>query len=227
MPHCPSFAHWLLQSPGSLWIFPCPAIFSQVLIFSFCQARSRQPLRYFQRSGLHANCLSMARLPPTYIMHLVSFAQSGLHHFGSFKFRREKDCSSSASGYGQAKQLPKEGKKKWFASLFLAENFCVWADLWDILKDELHVIAVVLDKTSFLNYKFSEPTFITQFIMSCSSATESYTSFLNLLHFQFKCNSCIGQYFDLYSSQTQWKGRERQRLQKSYSRHECRAPLAG
>lgn len=114
LPHCPSFAHWLLQSPGSLWIFPCPTIFSQVLIFSFCQARSRQPPHYFQRSGLHANCLSMARLPPTYIMHLVSSAQSGLHHFGSFKFRREKDCKSNASGYGHAKELPKEekGKKK-------------------------------------------------------------------------------------------------------------------
>lgn len=112
MPHCPSSAHWPLQSPGSLWIFPCPAIFSQVLIFSFCQARSRQPPRRFQRSGLHANCLSMARLPPTYIMHLVSFAQSGLHHFGSFKFRREKDCKSNASGYGRAKQPPKEEKKK-------------------------------------------------------------------------------------------------------------------
>lgn len=103
-PHCPSFTHWLLQSPGSLWIFPCPAIFSQVLIFSFCQARSRQPPHYFQRSGLHANCLSMARLPPTYIMHLVSSAQSGLHHFGSFKFRREKDCKCNASGYSDAKE---------------------------------------------------------------------------------------------------------------------------
>lgn len=111
-PHCPSFAHWPLQSPCSLWIFPCPAIFSQVLIFSFCQARSLQPPRYFQRSGLHANCLSMARLPPTYIMHLVSSAQAGLHHFGSFKFRRETDCKSNASGYGHAKQLPEEGGEK-------------------------------------------------------------------------------------------------------------------
>lgn len=112
LPHCPSFAHWLLQSPGSLWIFPCPAIFSQVLIFSFCQARSLQPPRYFQRSGLHANCLSMARLPPTYIMHLVSSAQSGLHHFSSFKFRREKDCKSNASGNGDAEQSNKHKKEK-------------------------------------------------------------------------------------------------------------------
>lgn len=89
---------------GSLWIFPCPAIFSQVLIFSFCQARSLQPPHYFQRSGLHANCLSMARLPPTYIMHLVSSAQSGLHHFGSFKFRRETDCKCIASGHSDAKE---------------------------------------------------------------------------------------------------------------------------
>lgn len=112
LPHCPHSAHWLLQSPGSLWIFPCPAIFSQVLIFSFCQARSRQPPRRFQRSGLHANCLSIARLPPTYIMHLVSSAQSGLHHFGSFKFgREEEDCKSNAWGYGRAKQAPKGGEK--------------------------------------------------------------------------------------------------------------------
>lgn len=111
--HCPSSAHWPLQPPDSLWIFPCPAIFSQVLIFSFCQAGSRQPLRHFQRSGLHANCLSMARLPPTYIMHLVSSAQSGLHHFfGSFKFRGERDCKSNASGQGHAKQSKATIKKK-------------------------------------------------------------------------------------------------------------------
>lgn len=97
LPHCPSFAHWPLQSPDSLWIFPCPAIFSQVLIFSFCQAGSLQPLRHFQRSGLHANCLSMARLPPTYIMHLVSSAQSGLHHFLAH---------SNSGGRGTVKAMP-------------------------------------------------------------------------------------------------------------------------
>lgn len=36
--------------------------------------------------------------------------------------------------------------KKLLASLFLVEIFCGWADHWDILKDEFHVIAVVLDK---------------------------------------------------------------------------------
>ena len=81
-------------------------------------------------------------------MHLVSSAQSGLHHFGSFKFRREaEDCKSNAWGYGRAKQAPKGGGQKNDSLLhFLAENFCGWADRWDVLRDELHVIAVVLDK---------------------------------------------------------------------------------
>lgn len=115
------FAHWLLQSPGSLWIFPCPTIFSQVLIFSFCQAHSQQPQCCFQRSGLHANCLSMARLPPTYIMHLVSFTQSLLHRFGSFKFRRGKHCKSNASGSRDVKQWMKKEKNK--SSLFFEGTF--------------------------------------------------------------------------------------------------------
>lgn len=93
LPHVSCVPYWLLQSPGCFSIFPCPAIFSQVLIFSFRQAHSLQPPHHFQRSGLHANCLSMARLPPTYIMHLVSSTQSRPSHFSSFKF-----CGEIASG---------------------------------------------------------------------------------------------------------------------------------
>lgn len=50
------------------WIFPMPPLsFSQVLIFSLGRDSSA---RHFQK-GLHANCRSMVRSPPTDIMHLV------------------------------------------------------------------------------------------------------------------------------------------------------------
>lgn len=99
-------------------LFPCPAIFSQVLIFSFCQARSRQPPRYFQRSGLHANCPSMARLPPTYIMHLVSSAQPGPHHPGLIQIQE-----GIASGFTAAKQIPTRRLENNLLPCFWAENF--------------------------------------------------------------------------------------------------------
>lgn len=102
LPHCPYAAYWLLQSPVSLWIFPCPHyLFSSLFICS------RQPPRLFQRSGLHANCLSMAWSPPTYIMHLVSSTQSGLRRFSrTFKFWREADCKTLCLGlrWGKAEQ---------------------------------------------------------------------------------------------------------------------------
>lgn len=80
----------------------------------------------------------------------------------------------------QSKATTKSKRKKQKTDLlFLEENFCGWADHWDTLKDELHVIAVVLDKTSFLKSKLSVPAFIAQFIMSCSNASESYMLFLN------------------------------------------------
>lgn len=108
-------AGWPPQSAGSCGIFPCPAIFSQVLIFSSCQGRSRQPPRRFQSSGLHANCLSIARLPPTYIMHLVSSAGPGRQRPSSLTFRRDQGCEGNTSGCNRLRlrarrpveQLPK------------------------------------------------------------------------------------------------------------------------
>lgn len=69
----------------------------------------------------------------------------------------------------------KGGERNDLLPSFLAENFCGWADQWDILKDELREIAVV----SFLNCEFSVPTFIRQFVISPDSATESYKLFWN------------------------------------------------
>lgn len=88
-------ARWPPQSAGSCGIFPCPAIFSQVLIFSSCQGRSRQPPHHFQSSGLHANCLSIAPSPPTYIMHLVSSARPGRQRPSSLTFRRDQGWKSN------------------------------------------------------------------------------------------------------------------------------------
>lgn len=90
-------ARWPPQSAGSCGIFPCPAIFSQVLIFSSCQGRSRQPPHHFQSSGLHANCLSIAPSPPTYIMHLVSSARPGRQRPSSLTFRRDQGWKSNTS----------------------------------------------------------------------------------------------------------------------------------
>lgn len=53
-------------------------------------------------------------------------------------------------GNYQKKQKKKTKKNLICSPVFLAENFCGWAGHWDILKDELPVIAVVLDKN--LNY---------------------------------------------------------------------------
>lgn len=99
-------ARWPPQSAGSSGIFPCPAIFSQVLIFSSCQGRSRQPPQRFQSSGLHANCLSIARLPPTYIMHLVSSAGLGLQRPSSLTFSRDEGWKSNTSGCNCVEQQP-------------------------------------------------------------------------------------------------------------------------
>lgn len=84
-------------------------------------------------------------------MHLVSSTRSGCTIF----------AHSNSGGRGTVKALPRataeqrkentrahtHTQKNWFASLFLEGNFCGWANRQDVLKDELHVIAVVLDKT--------------------------------------------------------------------------------
>lgn len=114
------FVRWLLGSAGSPRIFPCPAIFSQVLIFSLCQSGSRQPPHHFQSCGLHANCPSIAWLPPTYIMHLVSSARPGRRrrrrHPSSLTFRRDESCRSSTSGCNQADL--KNGIKSHFLGIY-------------------------------------------------------------------------------------------------------------
>lgn len=99
-------AGWPPQSASSCGIFPCPTIFSPVLIFSSCQGCSRQPPHRFQSSGLHANCLSIARSPPTYIMHLVSSAGPGQQHPSSLTFSRDERWKSNTSGCNQAEQPP-------------------------------------------------------------------------------------------------------------------------
>lgn len=160
--HClivPPLLIGYFSRPVPFWIFPCPAIFSQVLIFSFCPGRSRQPPRYFQRSGLHANCLSMARLPPTYIMHLVSSARSGAANgWAHSNSAGRRTVKAMPRGYGSAKaatrkrrgRIKKNKKKNHSLPRFLAESFRGWAGRWDILKDELREIAVV----SLLSYTF-------------------------------------------------------------------------
>lgn len=103
-----------------------PTIFSQVLIFSLCQACARQPPRLFQRSGLHANCLSMAQSPPTYIMHLVPSTQSGLRCFlHTFKFRREANFKTKRLGLRWGKTEQPLSQRNIYFPFFSVKSFGV------------------------------------------------------------------------------------------------------
>lgn len=71
--------------------------FSQVLIFSLGRGSSA---RHFQKGfGLHANCPSMARSPPTDIMHLVCARKRPGAHSNS---AGRRTGVAAPRGYGRA-----------------------------------------------------------------------------------------------------------------------------